>query len=775
VDELERLPEDPTLAADWVYGNENLSIFLRLRPTAVGSMINPKGRTMPRFTKQAFQYPCALALLLISSACVRERPQVQTGTVRIAASFEHMDTAPIDHASVKLFDADGLLALEHRLPLTSGIYQETFTGIPVGTYRFEVDGYATADETGTPAFTGQALDQVVGLVPISVTIALHATGTPVVAVAPSIQSVSALPSTPSVGQLVTLSAAAAPGDVFYTWTATNGSFGDSQLTATGPTVDWTAPSSPGISSFTLRVTNPNGAATLGFALTVVPQQGPAVVNAFFPPLINAIRAEQDSTDPMKWSIAAFVTPSPDGTANTYAWAADSDCTTSTGFDAGAPTSTDQNPTFTFSQPGACVLTLTVTDPNTALDPSNYPYATGSITLTGTGATVVVAPRIMVAAQSATSAIRGLAVYFDVSAADVNSPPQEIQIDWTATSGAPTTGTGTEFAWTAPACSQPEGATIIATVRNDTLATAQVFTVLPTPETPLCLTPAWVQIATLPGLRFSGAAWLAMLGGQIYMGSSQNSSEVPFFVSLDPVSGFFTNRDIGSDPGAPNFCQCGYEAPLIDAGGQLFVFGNAGFQYDPSTDAWAHPSYPYPDGEWGVANLNDVLYYAGGRNTPTTVRTYLPSTQTWSTVADYPYPVYHPALAQYGNKIYGFGGETSGSNKIAIYDAELGTWSQTTAPFHFATGSGQDRAAQTVGSRIFVKSSSPRAFPFGTFDTFNGLHVFDPASGTWDPTLVSMPEDAGFNPGIISDGTDLYAVSDSVSQSQVTVWKYVAPE
>ncbi|MBC6989261.1 malectin domain-containing carbohydrate-binding protein [Hymenobacter sp. BT491] len=87
-------------------------------------------------------------------------------------------------------------------------------------------------------------------------------------------------------------------------------------------------------------------------------------------------------------------------------------------------------------------------------------------------------------------------------------------------------------------------------------------------------------------------------------------------------------------------------------------------------------------------INNKMYVFSGFDSPSVTTTakcqvYDPATNTWSYIADMPFPVTHAGIAVDGTKVYVAGGFLSGqsggpnSDKLQIYDVATNTWSQGT--------------------------------------------------------------------------------------------------
>jgi N-acetylneuraminic acid mutarotase len=181
---------------------------------------------------------------------------------------------------------------------------------------------------------------------------------------------------------------------------------------------------------------------------------------------------------------------------------------------------------------------------------------------------------------------------------------------------------------------------------------------------------------------------AVIGGKIYVSGGRD---------LD-------NNSPGSDDGAPRKTLYVYD-PAADSwtrkadlpeesiggvsgaiGGKLYVLNGESrhfYRYDPASDTWtALPSCPGPHFRGVGAVINDRLYVAGGErfgvNGPIAIRTlhiYDPASNSWTTRAPMPKPVWSAAGARLLGQLYVIGGESNsvGRNYVQAYDPVANAW------------------------------------------------------------------------------------------------------
>lgn len=287
---------------------------------------------------------------------------------------------------------------------------------------------------------------------------------------------------------------------------------------------------------------------------------------------------------------------------------------------------------------------------------------------------------------------------------------------------------------------------------------------------------WTLVNTLPGTSSGGWLWASALGGKLYAASASNASTPPFSKTYDPTTDTF--GEFAYDGNV--FCACGYVSPLAAAAGKFFLFANVTRSYDPASNTWSSVSIPHVDGEWGVANLGEQLYFLGGRSDSTTLRRFDPVTSTWASVGTYPSNVYTPSLAAFGGKLYVFGGSQSGINvKMNVFDPATGDFTPLDdAPFTFQSNYTAPKAV-ALGANIYVLGYRPFINANGDEDSEYGYYVYDPATDTWDPLPIPMPE-VGQGPvhgsqlAPVVIGGELYLIGDAVYGNDValSVWKFV---
>ena len=366
--------------------------------------------------------------------------------------------------------------ITYNLVVTNGSWSGTIHAIPAGTGRsFHADA---RDATNAIVYSG-----TVGNVTITkgstavVAMLLQQVNAPPPFMndVPQIDSLVASNNTAGVGDSIDVQVAAHDPDagdtLQYAWSATGGTFANPSAAATS----WTAPTTQGVQTLTIQVTDAKGStAAMSFSVMVDAGRGEANVSTTFNtwPQVVGLVASPTRIDVGQTTALTLSAVDNDGDPLQYAWTA----TCSGSFDNASAAS----PHFTLSAlpgTGSCALVVTVTDGRGGM-------TTGTIGIqTGPGATTNYAPVVDSAFQSLTTANGGDQVTFAVNAHDPDGTA--VTIAWSAnvgTLGTPNvTGPGaSNVVWTAPACF-PQGTTptVAATITDGTgVSTTYGFAITP---------------------------------------------------------------------------------------------------------------------------------------------------------------------------------------------------------------------------------------------------------------------------------------------------------
>jgi hypothetical protein len=266
--------------------------------------------------------------------------------------------------------------------------------------------------------------------------------------------------------------------------------------------------------------------------------------------------------------------------------------------------------------------------------------------------------------------------------------------------------------------------------------------------------AWHYLASLPTgeTRYQSYYWpgasgeLYLAGGQAdgALGSHPAQDGPPNATDWNSTSGLYGNvlKFSGGPSGTwtklststvlNQFNQ--NHAPLVDSSGRAYFLGsqNGGTttqRYNTATDTWTSlAAFPWQTRAFAAVMVSDVIYIAGGTRPATAGRAYKYDTasDTWTRLADLPVALqfnyvdqllYHPVT----NAIYMWGGY-DGTNYVATiykYDIATDTWSNTGD----ALSVGRDGAATAFDGTGWYLIGGSRT---GTFQPSKTLEYFVPA-------------------------------------------------
>lgn len=215
-------------------------------------------------------------------------------------------------------------------------------------------------------------------------------------------------------------------------------------------------------------------------------------------------------------------------------------------------------------------------------------------------------------------------------------------------------------------------------------------------TPLCKPAAaeqsWTTLASMPTAR--GDFGVAVLEGKIYVigGVNQDGEYLSNVEVYNPATNSWTSK--------PSMPTQRSEFATAVYNGKIYVFGgntSSGIVgtteiFDPQTNMWSTaPSMPTPRAGLQAIVVNDQIFLIGGKRYSTINPHYVetsinecfdPTTETWSTKASMPTPVFNYAVATVNKQIYVLGGArlSEAPNTLTIltanqvYDAETDRWS-----------------------------------------------------------------------------------------------------
>jgi hypothetical protein len=425
--------------------------------------------TIPRRFAHFAAVLCGLALAACGAPTL-------PGSLSGAAELQVLALSSSDVVSVSVTVSGAALGA----PRTSSLFPQgsqwggLLGGLPVGTgYTFTA---IAKDGTGTPIYTGAVSNVTISsgqTVAVVITAQQATPPVPFENAVPVIDSLVIGATNVVPGAQVSVKVAAHDPNrqdtLTFQWQATCGTFAN----ATAVSTTWTAPTSSGSCTVSIKVSDQRGA-TVSAAVAV------NVDNA------NGKGQAQLSVSMNTWPVVTNVTAAPNGylvaaiattltvTASdadndplAYAWT--STCT-------GAFSATNvAGPTFTVAagQTGACTLTVAVSD-------GRGGSTTGDITLPIGQPTVNQAPVIVDYVQSTTTANSGQTINLLVDASDPEGTALTFQ--WSANggtfSGESDSATSSSVAWIAPDTATGDWQATVNVTDAQGATTAQVFTISP---------------------------------------------------------------------------------------------------------------------------------------------------------------------------------------------------------------------------------------------------------------------------------------------------------
>ncbi|RKI74842.1 kelch-like protein [Corallococcus sp. AB049A] len=685
-----------------------------------------------------------------------------TGTARFAVSVPQSLSSTIARVAVASGGPD-IRTVWVDLAPTNGVWGGTIGNIPAGTGRaFAARAY---DASGTLLFSGSA-DGVTILsnqtTLVAITLQQVNPPPPFDNEAPLIDFVAVNPSTVAAGGTVSLYASAHdpnPEDMIsYAWSATAG-------TISAPTerfTSWTAPTSAGLQTVTLTVTDSRGLASSALLfVNVVPEgEGEAELSISFnsAPQVSSITATATRLAVGQPTTVFALAMDPDGDSLSYAWSAScagtwTDATSALGqfTPSIAPAEACNN----------CRLSVSVSDGR-----GGHNTGTVALCVSNTPPSNQLAPVILRSYRSSDTANPGDVITYEVAASDPQG--STLGFSWQATTGTLATPTGdsthSRVTWTAPPCASggtPPSITVTVTNAFGLTATRS-FTVTGLPG---CSVPGtWaltgprvnflLRLYTTATLLPNGKVLVAG-GSEAQRGQCTSSTEL-----YDPASNTW------SATGFMLECRYGHTATLLPngkvlvAGGldRFFVLRTAEL-YDPATGTWS------PTGSMVEARAgHTATLLPNGQvlvQSETTAELYDPASGTWSMTGSLAVVRYeNPAtLLQDGRVLVAGGRNLDGDVTTAeLYDPGTGTWSSTGSPVAPVNGS----LALLPDGKVFAVSGT-------------AAQLYDPATGTWTLT-GSPPAPLGGPETVLRNGKVLVAYVDAAAlyDPATGTWTPTAP-
>jgi hypothetical protein len=674
-------------------------------------------------------------------------PPVSVTTTGSAQLAVHL-TGDVSRVTVTV-SAPDMAPLSTHLELTDGVWGGILGDIPAGEHRtFLAQAF---NSSNVLRYEGRAEDVTItagAMTLVSLTLQDVSTPSPWTNEVPLIDSLVATPTSVAPGGDVSLTAIAHdpnPEDtVSFAWSAPSGHFSDPTQAST----TWTAPTTQGPVSLSLRVTDSRGAfVTASLTVRVSTGSGAARVEVGFntAPRVVALTSSQSPLVVGQQTALSVSATDADGDSLGYQWSA-----TCAGSFTGASTA---SPTFTPSAlPTArcnnCQLSVVVRDGRGGQN-------TGSLALcVSTSEARDTPPVVTRSYQSSLTASAGQQLTFEVEAMDPAG--SVLGFTWAASTGTlDTVSTGansSRITWTAPTCVNA-GTTpsIVATVGNASgLTVTRSFTVT---GLPACITAGWTPTGALTRVRYNHTA-TRLADGRVLVagGLGDTATEV-----YDPTTRSW------SVTGSLSTRRSGHTATLLADGRVLVAGGYLGAStlatvevYDPATGSWSLTgSMSSPRFSHTATLLADgrVLVSGGygGSSHLETAEVYDPATGFWSPTGSMSTRRgAHSATRLSTGKVLVQGGVTSGGGYLVtaeVYDPATGSWSPTgsMAEPHY----GRQGVLLADGRVLVVGGTSYSAY-------LATAEVYDPATGSWSPTgSLSSPRDT-YTATLLPDGKVLVA-------------------
>jgi len=267
----------------------------------------------------------AAALLLCLAACTSP-PSEPTGSVQFAASTQALSASDVTRVKLTISATD-MSPLVVELAKSNGTWGGLIGNIPAGSNRaFLAEAF---DSSNTQRFQGQTSGVTITTnqtTAVAITLQQLAPPPPYANEAPVIGSLVASSTSVQTGASLSLTASVhdpnAGDTLTLAWTASGGTLS----APAAATTSWTAPSSVGVQTLTLTVTDSQGAAvsvSLVVNVTSGVATGNAAVNISFNlfPTVSRVSASLNRLDAGQSTSVSANASDADGDALSYQWAA----------------------------------------------------------------------------------------------------------------------------------------------------------------------------------------------------------------------------------------------------------------------------------------------------------------------------------------------------------------------------------------------------------------------------------------------------------------------
>lgn len=282
---------------------------------------------------------------------------------------------------------------------------------------------------------------------------------------------------------------------------------------------------------------------------------------------------------------------------------------------------------------------------------------------------------------------------------------------------------------------------------------------------------WTALASMPTAR--GGLGVANVNGRIYaIGGFNGNSPLSVNEEYTPAANEWTTKS-PMPTARSNFAVAVYNGEIYCIGGTIggvnsneFVGNNE--VYNPATDTWqTAASMPTPRADLSANVVDGKIYVSGGMAYSSTspfyaqtniTEVYDPSTNSWSTAAAMPIPVYGYASAVINGEIYVIGGSgnagTSGAggfvNSNEVYNPKTNTWSLASNLPSEATFAAAVTTEGFMAPSLIYLIGGLNANGFS-----NSVQVYNSSSNSWR-NGASMPEALAYL-GFVDVNDVLYAI------------------
>ncbi|EPX60818.1 High-affinity leucine-specific transport system, periplasmic binding protein LivK [Cystobacter fuscus DSM 2262] len=684
------------------------------------------------------------ALLLLCIAACNTQPQ---GSVSFAAAVQQaLSASSVTRVTVTISASD-MTSIVVDLAESNGTWGGLIGNIPAGTNRtFVADAF---DASGTKRFQGQTSGVTIiahQTTAVALTLQELSPQPPYSNEAPLIDSVVAATTAVQTGASLSLTATAHdpnPGDsLTYAWSATGGTF-------SAPTVantTWTAPTTLGVQTLTLTVTDSQGAA-VSVSLAINVYSGVATGNAAinisfnFAPVVSKVSASLNQLDAGQSTAVSAIASDSDGDTLSYLWSASCPGTWTNDTSSAASFVPSSVPASACNN---CRLTVTVQD-------GRGGQTTGSLNLCVTSTSTQRFPPVFTHYyQSALSASAGQPVTFEVNAQDPQS--STLTFAWSANMGslatAQNTASTSRVVWTAPACADagpPPSVTVVVTNAYG-LSASMPFALS---GLPACATGS--SSAGFMATARAGHTSTLLPSGKVLVATGENSSTPAPAELYDPATNSWSSTGSMASPhdSAPDI--------LLPSGKVLVPGGyNQGSAtavvevYDPATNAWstAQAMTAARFGHTATRLASGKVLVTGGFNGSflSSTELYDPTTNTWTPTASMNSVRYlHMATLLPSGKVLVTGGYGSGFfSTTEVYDPATNSWTPTASMAsvryaHTSTLLASGKVLVVGGQYAYYNSHLATA------------EVYDPATNAWSPAGALTVERSGHLATLLTSG------------------------